>query len=69
MAGWKFVAEFRRGRKAPVRLECLVAIPDLEQARIAAATKLVGADTITEEEISKAELVRRDVKKGEAVIR
>lgn len=69
MSGWKFVGEFRRGRKAPFTLECFVAISNLEEARMAAATKLVGADAITEEQISKAELVRRDVKKGEAAFR
>ncbi len=69
MSGWKFIAEFRRGRKEPVTLECFVAISNLEQARMAAATKLVGADAITEEQISKAELIRRDVRRGEAVIR
>lgn len=69
MSGWKFVAEFRRGRKEPVALECFVAIPDLEQAQRMAAAKLVGADAITAEQISKAELVRLDVKNGEAVIR
>jgi hypothetical protein len=42
MAGWKFIAEFRRGRKNPIALEYFVAIPDLEQARIIAAAKLVG---------------------------
>lgn len=68
MSGWKFIAEFS-GRKAPVTLECFVAIPDLDQARIAAAMKLVGADAITEEKISRAELVRRDVKMGDAVFR
>ena len=69
MHGWKFIGEFKRGRKEPVTLECFVAIPALEQARVAASTKLAGADAITEEQISKAELVRRDVKNGEAVIR
>lgn len=66
MSGWKFIAEFRRGRKEPIALECFVSIPDLEQAQKIA--KLVGADAIKAEQISKAELVHRDVKNGEAVI-
>ena len=56
MAGWKFIAEFRRGRKNPIALECFVAIPDLEQAKIVAAAKLIGADQITTERLSGSEL-------------
>jgi hypothetical protein len=43
MAGWKFIAEFKRGRKSPIALEYFVAIPDLGQPQIVAAAKLVGA--------------------------
>lgn len=68
MAGWKFVAEFRRGRKKPIELECFVAVADLKQAEIIAATKLVGADEVTAEEISNAELRRRKISDGDAVI-
>jgi hypothetical protein len=67
MSGWKFVAEFRRGRKDPILLACLVAVSDLDQAQRIAATKLVGADEITAEEISNAELKRLNIKNGEAV--
>jgi len=69
MAGWKFIGEFRRGRKAPIALECFVAIRDLEQAQPIAAQKLVGADAITAEQISGAELRRLFIKSGEAAIR
>lgn len=69
MPGWKFIAEFRRGRKNPVALECFVVAPDFEQAQKIAATKLVGADTITAEPIPDAELARLDINKGEVVFR
>lgn len=70
MAGWKFIAEFRRGRKEPIALVCFVAVADLEQARAVAARKLVGADEITAAgQISKAELARLYIRDGEAVIR
>ena len=68
MAGWKFVAKFRRGRKEPIELECFVAVADLKQAEIIAATKLVGADEIMAEEISNAELRHRKISDGDAVI-
>jgi len=68
MAGWKFVAEFRRGRKEPIALECFVAVPDLRQARIIAAKMLVGTDEIRAEEISNAELGVRNIRNGHAVL-
>jgi hypothetical protein len=68
MAGWKFVAEFRRGRKEPIALECFVAVPDLRQAQIIAAKMLVGADEISAEEISSAELGLRNIRNGHAVL-
>jgi hypothetical protein len=67
MSGWKFVAEFRRGRKNQISLECLIAVPDLDQAQKIAATKLVGADEITAEKISNAELMRLNIKSGDIV--
>jgi hypothetical protein len=42
--GWKFVGEFKRGRKAYLAIECIVALPDLEEAKAIASKKLVGAD-------------------------
>jgi hypothetical protein len=69
MAGWKFIAEFRRGRKDPLALQYFVAVPDLEQAQIIAATKLVGADEITIEPLSSFELRRLAIKDGEAAFR
>ena len=69
MAGWKFIAEFKRGRKSPIALEYFVAIPDLGQPQIVAAAKLVGADEITTEQLSSSELRRRDIKDGEAAFR
>ena len=68
MGGWKFVAEFRRGRNKPIGLECFVAVADLKQAQIIAATKLVGADEVRAEEISDAELRLRNIRDGDAVI-
>jgi hypothetical protein len=68
MAGWKFVAEFRRGRKKPIALECFVAVPDLKQAQIIATQKLVGADEITTEQISSFELRARNIKDGDVLL-
>jgi hypothetical protein len=68
MAGWKFVAEFRRGRKEPIALECFVAVLELGQARRIAAKMLVGADAISAEEISSAELRLRNIRSGDAVL-
>jgi hypothetical protein len=42
--GWKFVGEFKRGREACLAIECIVALPDLEEAKAIASKKLVGAD-------------------------
>lgn len=57
MPRWKFVAEFRRERREPTRLECFVAIPDAKEARQIAAKKLAGADQIkSAQEIPDAEL-------------
>jgi hypothetical protein len=43
--------------------------PDLEQAQIIAAAKLVGADEITTEQLSGSELRRLAIKDGEAAFR
>ena len=68
MSGWRFVAEFRRGRNKPIALQCFVAVADLKLAQTIAATKLVGADEVTAEEVSNAELRLRNVRDGDAVI-
>ena len=69
MAGWKFIAEFRRGRKNPIALEYFVAIRDLEQAQMVAAAKLVGADEITTEQLSSTALMHLAITNGEADFR
>ena len=47
---------FKRGRKASLSLECIVALPGRKHAEEIARKKLVGADTITVvEELSTAE--------------
>ena len=61
-AGWKFVGKFKRGRKAPVSLECIVAHPDPEVAKGIARAKLIGADTITVIELSRADLKALNVR-------
>ena len=68
--GWVEVyCRVRRGRKNPIALEYFVAIPDLEQAQIIAAAKLVGADEITREQLSGSELRRLAIKDGEVAFR
>jgi len=69
MAGWKFIAQFGRRRKDPIALEYFVAVPDLEQAQIIAAAKLVGADEITTEQLSAPDLRRLSIKDGAAAFR
>ncbi len=68
MGGWKFVAEFRRGRNKPIALECFVAIADLKQAHTIAADRLVGDDEVRAAEIPDAKLRLRNVRDGDAVI-
>jgi hypothetical protein len=63
--GWKFVGEFRRGRKEPLALECIIAIPDPEKAQAIARDKLVGADNITAIEISGKELRALNLRDGD----
>jgi hypothetical protein len=45
--GWKFVGKFNRGRRACLAIECIVMLPDREEAKAIASKKLVGADEIT----------------------
>jgi hypothetical protein len=66
--GWKFVGEFKRGRKASLAIECIVAIPDLEQAKAVASKKLVGADQITATELSHARIRALNLKEGDVLL-
>ena len=63
--GWKFVGEFRRGRKEPLALACIVAISDQGKASAIANDKLVGADEITATRLSPAEIQALKLKEGE----
>jgi hypothetical protein len=63
--GWKFVGEFKRGRKACLSIECIVAVPDLEEAKAVASKRLIGADEITAKELSRAEMKALNLKKGD----
>jgi hypothetical protein len=53
------VGEFKRGRKASLSIECIVAVPDLEEAKAVASKKLIGADEIT------VEMKALNLKKGD----
>jgi hypothetical protein len=64
-AGWRFTGEFRRGRKAPLELECIVARSNRLEAEQIAREKLVGADLITANELSRAELTAFKIEDGE----
>jgi hypothetical protein len=64
-AGWKFVGEFRRGRKALLALECIVAVRDIGEAKAIASKKLIGADEITVTELSRAEIEALDLSEGD----
>jgi hypothetical protein len=64
-AGWKFTGEFRRGRKAPLELDCIVARSSRLEAEQIAREKLVGADLITAIELSRAELTALKIEDGE----
>ena len=63
--GWKFVGEFKRGRKECLAIECVVAVPDLKEAKAIASKKLVGADEITATELSRAQIKALDLKEGD----
>ena len=64
-AGWKFLGEFKRGRKESLLLECIVALRDRNEAEGIARKKLVGADTITAIELSKTELNALNIMEGD----
>jgi hypothetical protein len=66
--GWKFVGEFKRGRKACLVIECIVAVADLEEAKAIASKKLVGADEITAKELSQAEIKALNLKEGDVLL-
>jgi Phage integrase family len=66
--GWKFVGEFKQGRKACLAIECIVMLPDLEDAKAIASRKLVGADEITAKELSRAEMKALNLKEGEVLL-
>jgi len=67
--GWKFVGKFERGRKECLAIECIVAVPDLKEAKAIASKKLIGADEITatelSTELSRAQIKALDLKEGD----
>jgi hypothetical protein len=63
--GWKFLGEFRRGRKASLTLECIVAVSGRTEAEEIARKMLVGAETITAVKLSQAELDALELKEGD----
>jgi hypothetical protein len=64
-AGWKFRAEFKRGRAVGLSLECIVVQRNRELAEKIAHEKLVGADDITMTELSRAEIEALKLKDGD----
>ena len=64
-AGWKFLGKFRRGRKAWLELECIVALSSRIKAEEIAYKKLIGAEAISVTELSRAELRARDIEEGD----
>jgi hypothetical protein len=67
VAGWKFLGEFKRGRRKSLSLECIVALRDRNEAEKIARKKLVGADKITAVELSRAQLAALNIKQGDIV--
>ena len=65
VAGWKFLGEFKRGRRKSLSLECIVAIRDRNEAEEIARKKLVGADKITAVELSRAQLAALSIIQGD----
>src|SRR5258708_36296539 len=73
------VANWRRGRGMEISgrvqavtqrglsLECIVALGDRNEAEEIARKKLVGADTITAVELSRAQLAALNIKQGDIV--
>ena len=60
-----FVGKFKRGRKECFAIECVVAVPDLKEAKAIASKKLIGADEITETELSRAQIRALYLKEGD----
>ena len=58
------MGEFKRGRKASLSLQCIVALSDRRAAERIARKKLVGADKITATELSPAELKALNIMEG-----
>jgi hypothetical protein len=54
-----------RGRKARLAVECIVAVPDLEEAKAIASKKLIGADEITATKLSRAKIKALNLKEGD----
>jgi len=46
-------------------IECIVAVPDLKEAKAIASKKLIGADEITATELSRAKIKALDLKEGD----
>jgi hypothetical protein len=65
VAGWKFLGEFKRGRRESLSLECIVALRDRNEAEEIARKKLVGADKITAVELSRAQLAVLNIIQGD----
>jgi hypothetical protein len=65
VAGWKFLGEFKRGRRESLSLECIVALRDRNEAEEIARKKLVGADKITAVELSRAQLTALNIIQGD----
>jgi len=62
---WKFVGKFERGRKECLAIECIVAVPNLKEAKAIASKKLIGADVITATGLSRAQIKALDLKEGD----
>ena len=54
-----------RGRKARLAIECIVAVPDLEEAKAIASKKLIGVDEITATKLSRAKIKALNLKEGD----
>ena len=53
------------GRKACLAIECIVAVPDLEEAKAIASKKLIGVDEITATKLSRAKIKALNLKEGD----
>lgn len=63
--GWRFEAEFGRGRIEPLKLVLVVAMSD-PKAQYIATAKLVGATSVRSSELSIQELLNLGIGRGEA---